>query len=917
MLKLTDIVKHYQVGNMTVEALRGITVAFRRSEFVAVLGPSGCGKTTLLNIIGGLDRYTSGDLSINGRSTKHFKDRDWDTYRNHSVGFVFQNYNLIPHQTVLANVELALTLTGVRKAERRRRAIEVLTRVGLADQIHKKPNQLSGGQMQRVAIARALINDPEILLADEPTGALDSETSVQVMDILKEVAKDRLVIMVTHNAALAEKYATRIIRLQDGRIISDSNPYDGSDATPAAAAEAGKLRRPSMSFWTALSLSLNNLLTKKTRTILTAFAGSIGIIGIALILSLSSGFHGYIKDVEAETLTVYPISLESQTVDLDPMTFARERRRQLRTAAAEAADAVYVNTRMTDMMNLSAARQRKNDLAAFKAYLEAHREELDGLVAAVAYQYDVKMTVYAERENGDVIQVHPSTVLASLGLDAMMELNPNASAMMSLSGLEVWREIIDNPEYLEAHYDLLAGRWPESYDELVLIVNDRNEISDVVLYSLGLADPKELPEVMAKLREGITVEPPRTRYSFDEILGLRFKLVLNTDLFVYDEAAGVWVDKRGDEEHLRRVLEGAPELRIAGIVRPSGTTLQRSVSGTVGYTPALTQYVVEATLAAPIVQQQLASPDTNVFTGLPFGSASAAPSGTRLSGSSALAPSGAAGALSGPGSFGAPSATGLAEAPEAQSGTSSGLPQNGSGPRAYLSTLSSEELAALAARLGQPAPAAQVPADSYDEVLALLGVVDLARPSRINIYAVDFEAREKIADFIAEYNRLRSEAGEEAYVIHYSDIVQTMMSSVTSIINSISYVLIAFVAISLVVSSIMIGIITYVSVLERTKEIGILRSIGASKRDIARVFNAETLIVGFTAGAMGILLTVLLCIPINRIIEAVSDIPGVAALPAGAAVVLIAISMTLTLIAGLIPSRIAANKDPVVALRTE
>lgn len=876
MLKLQNIVKIYDTGIAQVQALKGISIEFRRNEFVSILGPSGCGKTTLLNIIGGLDRYTDGDLIINGKSTKDFTDSDWDTYRNHSVGFVFQSYNLIPHQTALANVELALTLSGVSKAERRRRAIEVLNEVGLGDQLHKKPNQMSGGQMQRVAIARALINNPDILLADEPTGALDSETSKQVLEILKKVAKDRLVIMVTHNAELAEAYSTRIVRLHDGQIISDSSPYNSAEEAQDAAAKR-KVRQPSMSFGTALSLSLNNLLTKKARTLLTAFAGSIGIIGIALILSLSSGFRNYIADVEEEMLASYPITIERETIDAtDFSSFADIHAGRNETREP---DAIYVDAGMTESMNMRASQIRRNDLAAFKRYLEENEAEIADYLTGITYGYDVNFKVYAPDTPYGVLQVHPSTLFDELGLTALMEMNPSSSAMMSMSGMNVWTELVDNADYLAKQYELVAGRWPESMDELVLIVDGNNEITDVALYSLGLADPREAAQNMRALSAGQQVELPTQKYSFDEILSLRYRLLLATDHYARDEATGVWVDMSHDVDFMQAALSNAIELKIIGILRPAEGASDMMPGGSVGYSPALIDYVVDGTLQSAIVQEQLANPEINVFSGKPFGQAMTVGTPTDMISSGF-----------------------------------SGL------PFANMSSDSATDFASLMAMYGMQqllSNVSVVPADSYDEVLELLGVVDRANPNSVRLYTKDFQSRAAITDFIENYNEMQVAAGNSESVITYTDFIRLILSSVTTIVDSISYVLIAFVAISLVVSSIMIGIITYISVLERTKEIGILRSIGASKRDIGRVFNAETLIIGFAAGTLGVVVTVLLCIPINLIIEALSGISNVAGLPVQAAIVLIIISMFLTLIAGVIPSRIAARKDPVAALRTE
>ncbi len=872
MLKLNNIVKIYDTGVTQVQALKGISIEFRRNEFVSILGPSGCGKTTLLNIIGGLDRYTEGDLIVNGKSTKDFTDKDWDTYRNHAVGFVFQSYNLIPHLTALANVELALALSGVSKTERRRRAIEALTEVGLADQLYKKPNQMSGGQMQRVAIARALVNNPDILLADEPTGALDSETSRQVLEILKKVSEDRLVIMVTHNAELAEAYSTRIVRLHDGQIISDSDPYDSAADAQEATAER-KVRQPSMSFRTALSLSFNNLLTKKARTLLTAFAGSIGIIGIALILSLSNGFRNYIADVEEEMLASYPITIERET--FDATDFSSFGSIHVSRNEPREPDAIYVDAGMTESMNMRASQIRRNDLAAFKRHLEENEAEIADYLTGITYGYDVNFKVYATDTPYGVLQVHPSTLFDELGLTALMEMNPGSQAMMS--AMDIWTELVDNPEYLAKQYELVAGRWPESPDELVLIVDRNNEITDVALYSLGLADPREAAQNMRSLSAGQQLEMPTLKYSFDEILSLKYRLLLATDHYARDEATGVWVDMSHDPDFMQAALDNALELKIIGILRPAEGTSDVGPGGSVGYSPALIDYVIEATLASAIVQEQLANPEINVFSGKPFGQA-------MTLGSFNMASNGS------PFSFGS------------------------------LSTASEADITSLMAMIamrGLLENTPLVPADSYDEVLELLGVVDRANPKSVRLYTKDFQSRAAITEFINTYNETQVAAGNHEAVITYTDFIRLILSSVTTIVDSISYVLIAFVAISLVVSSIMIGIITYISVLERTKEIGILRSIGASKRDIGRVFNAETLIIGFAAGALGVLVTVLLCIPINMVIEALSGIRNVAGLPTQAAVVLVIISMLLTLIAGIIPSRIAARKDPVAALRTE
>ncbi|MGN0506313.1 MAG: ATP-binding cassette domain-containing protein [Lachnospiraceae bacterium] len=879
MLQLNNIVKKYASGDTEVEALKGVSLTFRNSEFVSILGPSGCGKTTMLNIIGGLDQYTSGDLVINGKSTKQFKDRDWDAYRNHSIGFVFQSYNLIPHQTVLANVELALTLSGVSKAERRKRAIQVLGEVGLADQLHKKPNQMSGGQMQRVAIARALINDPDILLADEPTGALDSVTSVQIMELLKKISKDRLIIMVTHNPELAEQYSTRIIRLLDGRVTDDSRPYEPEEAEILPAGNGitqgtGKGKLKSMSFFTALSLSMNNLMTKKGRTFMTAFAGSIGIIGIALILSLSNGFQSYIDKVQEDTLSTYPITLQKETLDMGSMMSAMMGDVE-EDAENYEDDLVRALDISTDMYNAMVAEKQSNNLAAFKDYLEDETNGFDELTSAVQYSYDVNLKVYTRDVNDEIRRVNPSTVMEAMGMESMQAMySTMSSAMPSMSmmgsDMDVFTEIIDNRALLESQYDVVAGRWPESKEEVIFVVTGKNWVSDTALYTLGLKDQNELKN----FAEGKPIEKQDVSFTYEELLTLRYRVILDTDYYAYNKELGVWEDKSEDTAYMEQLLKDALELRVVGIVRPKVGAAATSISGTIGYTKELTEYVVEETAKQEIVKQQLADPETDVMTGKPFADGEKAEDAMNSAFDMSMLP------------------------PEQQ---------------AYLATLSEAELQKLMQQYMQGA----VSAATYEGNLQLLGVAELTEPSTISIYPVDFASKELIEDKIKEYNNSMAAEGKEGNEITYTDYIGIMMSSVSTIINTITYVLIAFVAISLVVSSIMIGIITYISVLERTKEIGILRSIGASKKDISRVFNAETLIVGFTSGALGVLVTVLLTIPINIIIEVLSDIPNVAKLPLAGGTILVLISMGLTLIAGLIPSRVAAKKDPVEALRTE
>ena len=837
MLELNGIRKTYVTGTTSVEALKGIDLKFRDSEFVSILGQSGCGKTTLLNIIGGLDKYTSGDLKINGRSTKDFKDRDWDAYRNNSIGFVFQSYNLIPHQTVLSNVELALTLSGVSKAERRQRATEALEKVGLKEQIHKKPNQMSGGQMQRVAIARALVNDPDILLADEPTGALDTQTSIQIMDLLKEISKDRLIIMVTHNPELATQYSTRIIRLLDGTITDDSNPYNGEDDNITTKTDEDSLtdkksgktkkKKTSMSFFTALSLSLNNLMTKKTRTILTAFAGSIGIIGIALILSISNGIQNYIDRVQRDTLSSYPIQLQKESVDVSSMIENMMGNKDKNVDHDK--DKIYSNNIMTDMVNSMVAEVNSNNLKAFKSYLENHKCDVDGYISDIQYSYDVPLYIYSTDTSDGVTQLNPSSVMEN-----MYGMSVSGDGMMSagMQNTSVWSRLIDNRQMLDEQYDLIAGSWADNYNEVMLVVDENNEIDDYTLYSLGFKDPAEVKKIFKNVMAGNSYETEETQYTYDEVLDKKFKLVLPTDLYRYNDTLGIWEDASHDDEYMTTVVNNAEEVKIAGIIRKNPDAASVSVSSGVAYTKDLMPHIIDKVNETQIVKQQLADPEKDVFTGMSFDN-----------------------------------------------------------DKTSISTLENNK--------------------------SLLGIASEDNPSEIDIYAKDFDSKEKLQDFIKNYNDEVTADGRDEDTISYTDYVGILMSSVSTIITAISSVLIAFVAISLIVSSIMIGIITYISVLERTKEIGVLRSIGASKKDVSRVFNAETLIEGFVSGAMGIIITLILCIPANAVIKNVTDISNVAQLPVAGAVILVIISMLLTTIAGLIPAKMAAKKDPVVALRTE
>ncbi len=892
MLEIRDMTKVYASGELRVEALRGINLQFGESEFAAILGPSGCGKTTLLNLIGGLDQYTAGDLLVRGRSTKEYTDRDWDAYRNHSVGFVFQSYNLIPHQSVLANVELALTLSGVGREERRRRAIEALEKVGLGDQLKKKPNQMSGGQMQRVSIARALVNNPDILLADEPTGALDSETSVQVMEILREISREKLVIMVTHNPELANRYATRIIRLLDGRVISDTvnaaekaeaGPGETGEKTKADKSSEGPGRKPSMSFTTALSLSLNNLLTKKGRTILTAFAGSIGIIGIALILSLSSGVDRYIERVQRDTLSSYPIEISEQTMD---MTQTMSGMMGIELDARDHEEGkVYSGGGMAKMLSSWMTGISTNDLAPFKHWLEDPVVGMDQWVSGIQYEYSTPLTIYRV-DSGKPIQVNPSTTLEATGMMDMMNMAMGSGIQQTMMDTAMRRmnafgALLDNDELLRSQYRVLAGRLPEKIDEVVVILNSRNELSDYALYTLGLKDQSEIRGQFEALMEGEGIVSEEMEFSYDELMNLRFRLLLNTDCF--EKIGNVWTDRSKDEGFLEQKLADSMELKIVGIVKPSdGTVATATVTGGgIGYRRELMENLLNRVADSEIVKEQQANPGTDVFTGQPF-SADAQDALALLDTMSAV-------------DF----ITLMEE---------KGLIPRGMIPDMYKPLITKDLLMQFLQK-----GTMMLSGSTLSENLSKMGLSDPERPSAILIYPKNFEAKEKITELINGYNN----AAQADQQIRYTDYVGLIMSSVTTIVNAISYVLIAFVAISLVVSSIMIGIITYISVLERTKEIGILRSIGASKRDISRVFNAETLIVGFTAGVIGILTTLLLVVLANIILLDVTGISQLAYLPPMAGGLLVLISMALTLIAGIIPSRMAARKDPVVALRTE
>ena len=868
MLKLENISKIYKSGDNTVVALDDVSISFRNSEFVSILGPSGCGKTTLLNIIGGLDRYSKGNLAIKGKSTAHYKSSDWDSYRNHSIGFIFQSYNLIPHQTVLQNVELALTISGVSSSERKERALNALKEVGLEEQAAKHPNQLSGGQMQRVAIARALINNPEIVLADEPTGALDSKSSIQVMEILKKISEDRLVIMVTHNPELAEKYSTRIVKLFDGKIVDDTNSFEYSidEGKPSDNSEN---KRTSMSFLTAISLSLNNLFTKKARTILTSFAGSIGIIGISLILSMQNGVEAYITRVEEDTLSSYPIVIEETSTDFSDTITTLMGEKEINHATDE--NIVYSNDIVTKMMTGALNGMKKNNLTDLKKYIEQNRTDIKEFTSDVKFSYKTVLNIY----NSEGYQVNPNNIFNSspASSGSMRNERMSASSSAGFSNMDVWTELIDNNQLIQKQYDIY-GKAPENYDEIVLIVDKNNEISDYSLYTLGLKDIDDFKKLAEQSKTGKKVdEPKQTKYKYDDLIGMEFKLLLNSDLFKKDEN-GLYTDQSNYKPYILEKLKNAVTLKIVGIMKPSEDNNTSSNFGKIGYTSKLMKTLIEKNNNSEIVKFQKNNPKIDVFTGMEFKSASNYSIDDLIKYISVSEPD----KLS--------EVTEYITAQKAQN-----VPDE-----EIVKTLSSS-----------------VNVTTLEDNLLKMGVADFDVPSTISIYPKDFKSKDKISLFIEKYNKGKTKTDR----IEYTDYVGLLMSSVTTIINAISYILIAFVSVSLIVSSIMIGIITYISVLERTKEIGILRAMGASKRDISNVFNAETLIIGLVSGLLGIGLTVILLIPINYIIKSITDIGGLAVLPFAGAIALIIISVILTVTAGLIPSRIAAKKDPVVSLRTE
>ena len=1005
MLELKKIRKEYPAGEGKVVALKGVDLLFRHSEFVSILGPSGCGKTTLLNIIGGLDQYTDGDLVINGKSTKDFTDRDWDAYRNRSIGFVFQSYNLIPHQTVLQNVELALTLSGVSKSERKKRAKEALEKVGLGSQLNKKPNQMSGGQMQRVAIARALVNDPDIILADEPTGALDTETSVQVMEILKEISKDRLIVMVTHNPDLAEEYSSRIVRILDGELLSDSMPLSEEEITAERERDAvlqkenKKTKKPSMSFATSFMLSLKNLFTKKGRTILTAFAGSIGIIGIALIASVSEGMTTYIDDVQESALSSYPLSIESSTVDLSSLmeTFMNIRTDE----TSHEKDAVYKKSAVTDIVNaLSNLEENENDLASFKTYLEEkvadEESPLHTAVNGIQYSYGLDLLIYTKNVDGEIVHSDTQGLLRELIIDNMSTKagnsmststgNGNGGGFSSLASMGMggrasglWQELLPGNDgapindLITKQYDLIYGSWPNDYDEVVLILDGNNELDDMTLYALGLLPKEDMDAIVKAAVDGNEVENKSFKMSYEEICSREYRTILNADCYSYDDFTKTFTDLRDTDAGLRYLYDNALSLKVVGVIRPGEDSDTTMLSGTIGYTADLTKYLIEKAGSADVITAQKDDPTKDVLSGLPFEANKKDLSDKEkkeafLEHVQGLDGDGKAEFYIGIKSI--PSDEFLKQQTDATVGTmdragmeamilqslTSQMSVSEDQITDYLAAMTDEELTEIFTQMveesvkaqyaaGVRQQMAQMPpeqlsmaldaelesytesqcAEYYDSILEFssatyednlrtMGDIDLDTPRTVNIYASSFENKDKITEAIADYN----EEVDDVQKISYTDYVGILMSSVTTIIHVISYVLMAFVGISLVVSSIMIGVITLISVQERTKEIGILRAIGASKRDVSSMFNAETMIIGFVSGLIGVGMTYLLCIPINALLHYLTGIGNLnAKLPTAAAVVLVLISVLLTLIAGIIPSRSAAKKDPVVALRTE
>lgn len=913
MLILKNITKDYVTGDTTVRALNEVSINFRESEFVSILGPSGCGKTTMLNLIGGLDNYTSGDLVINGKSTKNFTDENWDTYRNHSVGFVFQSYNLIPHQSVLANVELALTLSGVSKKERKERAIAALRQVGLGDHINKRPNQMSGGQMQRVAIARALINNPDILLADEPTGALDSETSVQIMELLKEISKDKLIIMVTHNPDLAYEYSNRIIKCVDGKVIDDTNPFepeaeDFENEKFKAEEEKKKGRKPSMSMATAFGLSMRNLATKKGRTFLTAFAGSIGIIGIALVLALSTGIQNYVDKVQNDTLMAYPMSVEREAVNTDNMMGAVMGMSEEMLDSSNVLDKVYVNDMFTELVKTFVAQSSSNNIKSFKKYIDDNWETFNGLCNDIQFKYSTPLNIYKADTSDGVVKVNPNTAMAEMSSSMMM---PGMENFMSASMLDAWMELIGDDEVISKQYDVIYGRLPQAKNEVVLMVDANNEINELLLYALGLRDQNQMTsDIMGALAGDENFAGESKEFSYEEICNMKFKLVLNCDYMVKDKKTGLWSNKSSNISYVKKLIENGLELNIVGIIRPDEDNVLSIGTGGIGYTTELMEYALEYTENSAVVKEQLANTKKDVISGLEFMELTVndfdlvdidmslinmqyLDIGPFMSFAGDID-------ISEIDIMDMTSLFDFGDMTDLQKKLMEGYlndEQVLALKQAYIDTINAE--------------------CSYENTMAILGYQPVDTPTSIYFYPKSFEAKEELNEMIGYYNEQVTADGHEEYEISPTDPVGMLLSSVTKIIDIVTYVLVMFVAISLVVSSIMIGIITYISVLERTKEIGILRAIGASKGDVSSVFNAETIIVGLAAGLLGIGCTLLLELPINFLLDYLTNTGAAAVLPVSAAVTLVCISMGLTFIAGLVPSSLAAKKDPVEALRTE
>ena len=1010
MLQLKNIKKDYVTSSETVSALRGVSVSFRKREFVSILGPSGCGKTTLLNIIGGLDQYTDGDLVINGTSTKKYRDRDWDAYRNHSVGFVFQSYNLIPHQTVLGNVELALTLSGVSKEERRERAKAALVEVGLGDQLYKRPGEMSGGQMQRVAIARALVNDPDIILADEPTGALDTKTSVQVMEILKKISRDRLIVMVTHNPELADAYSSRIIRMIDGLLVDDSNPYSEEECEKDLALErekaesravSGKTKKPSMSFFTSFMLSLKNLFTKKGRTMLTSFAGSIGIIGIALILAVSQGMTAYINHVQESTLSAYPLTIEKTSVDMSALIESFLGAGEGTDNSDREDDKIYKDPLIGELVDaLSKIEANENDLAALKVYIENELQKEDsplyGAISGIQYSYDLDLEIYTKNQDGEIIKSDTGELMKEMLSDFLVKLAANAgsstggmssSSMMPMMSVEMWEEILPGlpdadgnralvNDLLYDQYDLVYGDWPKAENEIILVLNEKNEIDDLTLYALGLLPRSDIDAIIdAAANQRPLPETSRNEWTYEEICALTFKTVFPYEKYI-SNGDGTFREVKADEFMFNAIYDRAMELKVAGIIRPSADSETSMINGAIGYTYALTEHIINGAAESEVVKAQLADTKYDVLTGLPFKETTGSLSSEEkkasfLSYLETLNDEEKAAAYVTIECLNAEKA-GLASATEQYLSSFQSKEQvvemiitmlkaedptiNSAEINSYFENMGLDDLKALIRpyieemakeqiHSAVKKQMASVPTQAklmllsaglenyaledfdryYDEItvfaetsfdnnIKTFGGLDLDSPSRINLFASTFESKDIIVAEIDNYNA----SVPEEQRISYTDLLGILMSSITTIINAIKYVLIAFVSISLVVSSIMIGVITLISVQERTKEIGILRAIGASKKNVSGMFNAETMIIGLASGLLGVLVTYLLCIPINLILHALTGINNLSAiLPVGAAVILVVISVVLTLIAGIIPSRSAAKKDPVVALRTE